>query len=128
TFCVATQILNSYGGTWTALTNQAPDGIGTMVLLSDGTVLGENGGSAWYRLKPDGHGSYVNGTWSKVAAMHDTRLYFSSAVLRDGRLFVAGGENGSGGATAEIYDPTTDNWTQLPSAPGVTSFSDSICK
>ena len=47
----------------------------------------------------------------------DAPLYFASAVLRDGRVFVAGGEyNVSGGAsvdllTCSIYDPVADSWT-----------------
>jgi hypothetical protein len=37
-----------------------------MLLLSDGTVMVQNNGdnyAGWMRLKPDIHGSYVNGTW-----------------------------------------------------------------
>jgi subtilisin-like proprotein convertase family protein len=74
---------------------------------------GSTYGSAWFRLTPDIHGSYLNGTWSSLASMHDTRLYFSSQVLKDGRVFVAGGEYGTGGATAEVYDPTTNLWTHV---------------
>src|SRR5262249_43306063 len=90
------------------------------LLLSDGTVMakgfaggGDGIGNSWYRLTPDVNGSYVNGTWSTLAAMHDTRLYFSTQVLKDARVFVAGGEYGTGGATAEIYDPVPDTWTQI---------------
>src|SRR5262245_25556525 len=82
-------------GTWTPLTNLAPEGIATCMLLSDGTVMAlasveENPGKNWYRLTPDAFGSYLNGTWSPLATMHDTRVYFPSNVLRDGRVFVAG--------------------------------------
>src|ERR1041384_7683639 len=76
-------------GTWMALSNSAPDPSGgLMLLLSDGTVLAktESGGtdgigSIWNKLTPDIHGSYVNGIWSSIAAMHSTRLYFSSQML-----------------------------------------------
>ena len=102
------------------LVNQAPDYIHYMLLLSDGTVMakgfaggGDGIGNSWYRLTPDANGSYVNGTWTTLAPMHDTRLYFSTQVLKDARVFVAGGEYGSGGATAEIYDPVTGIWTQI---------------
>ena len=115
------------GGTWTPLANSAPNTIALMLLLPDGTVMGADGGGAnWYRLSPDIHGSYVNGTWTTLAPMHDTRLWFSSDVLTDGRVFVAGGEYGSGGSTAEVYDPSSDSWTLAP-ASGQT-FSDSISK
>ena len=42
--------------------------------------------------KPDSHGSYVDGTWTRLASMHEPRLYYASAVLPDGDVFVAGGE------------------------------------
>src|SRR5438270_83895 len=101
-------------GTWTPLVNRAPGSVGLLLLLSDGTVMAANNpagvvgldfGNAWSRLKPDAHGSYVNGSWNSAAPMHDSRLFYSSAVLRDGRVFVAGGEYGSGTATAEVYNP-----------------------
>jgi hypothetical protein len=83
-----------------------------------------NGTNGWYRLTPDSHGSYINGTWTTLASMHDTRLYCSSDVLPDGRVFVAGGEYGSGGSSAEVYDPVSNTWTMAPSSGQ--SFSDSI--
>ncbi len=115
------------GGTWTPLVRRPPGPVQLLLLLSDGTVMakslsgGSDGnGNAWYKLTPDNHGSYVNGTWTTLASMHDTRLYFSSQVLMDGRVFVAGGEypqdepNGIiGRATAEIYDPVANSWTQI---------------
>src|SRR5208337_1707318 len=86
-------------GNWTPLTNQAPDNIDNLLLLSDGTVMAASGepgaggiGNAWYRLTPDVNGSYLNGTWSTLAPMNYARLYYSSQVLRDGRVLVAGGE------------------------------------
>jgi len=114
-------------GTWTPLVHPAPGGIGTMLLLSDGTVMAQNSGTAiWYRLSPDIHGSYASGTWSNMAAMHDTRLYFSSDVLTDGRVFIAGAEYGTGTNTGEVYDPRNNTWTSTP-APGQTLF-DSVSK
>ncbi|MGZ5507727.1 MAG: proprotein convertase P-domain-containing protein, partial [Limisphaerales bacterium] len=119
----------SAAGTWHALASRAPDAIDTMMLLPDGTVMaaqaGNGQGTHWYKLTPDATGSYINGTWSSRAAMHDTRLYYSSAVLQDGRVFIAGGEYGSGGGTAEMYDPQADTWTQLPNSHQF--FSDSGC-
>jgi hypothetical protein len=112
------------GGTWTPLVRRPPSAIQLLLLLSDGTVMakGVSGGDGneWYRLTPDIHGSYVNGTWTTLSPMHDTRLYFSSQVVADGRVFVAGGEyprdpdNGIiGRATAEIYDPVANSWTRI---------------
>jgi hypothetical protein len=117
-------------GTWTRLTNPvpSPDGIGTMMLLSDGTVLAQAGGSAgavraWYKLTPDSSGSYINGTWKEVASMSLERLYYGSNVLPDGRVFLVGGEySGPQGQqnfinTGEIYNPVADRWTRITNFP-----------
>jgi len=101
-------------GTWTSLTNTAPSGVQNMLLLTDGSVMAHTGGNNWSRLVPDSTGSYANGTWTRLAPMNDSRTYFACAVLKDGRVFVAGGEYGNGGSTAEMYDPRTNTWTRLP--------------
>lgn len=123
---------------WTPLANPAPGGVGLMLLLSDGTVLAasrttdpaevplSSGSRIWYRLTPDIHNSYVNGIWTTLNPMRDTRLWYSSVVLTDGRVLVAGAEYGTGGSTAEIYDPASGQWTVIP-APGV-ALSDSVAK
>src|SRR5207253_2419573 len=103
-------------GTWTPLVNAPPTSVGTMLLLTDGTVMahGQQVSSDWYKLTPDATGSYVNGTWTTLASMAETRLYFGTQVLPDGRVFLMGGEYSSGGSevnTGEIYDPQTDTWT-----------------
>ncbi len=107
-------------GTWMPLVNVAPDTIHVMLLLTDGTIIGKgdaDSGRSWYKLTPDSRGSYVNGSWSRIASMHYDRFYFSSDVLRDGRVFVAGGEYGevddSQTYTAEVYDPISDTWTEV---------------
>src|SRR5579871_545413 len=108
-------------GTWTKLANAAPSGIGTMLLMSDGTVLAEGANTVnnWYKLTPDASGSYVNGAWSTLASMHHTRLYMASTVMPNGRVYVAGGEYSeqSETNTAEIYDPVANTWTNIPNFP-----------
>ena len=86
-----------------------------MLLLPDGSVMAANPSTsnAWYKLKPDISGNYNNGTWTTLISMHDTRLYYSSCVLKDGRVLIAGAEYGTGGATAEIYDPQANTWTYV---------------
>ena len=119
---VGYQTVNPPSG-WFPVTTTAPDpNGGVMVLMTDGTVLcktfsgGNDGyGNIWDKLTPDSTGSYVNGTWSQIAPMFDTRLFFSSQVLADGRLYVAGGEYGSGEGKSEVYDPLTNVWTSCPS-------------
>jgi hypothetical protein len=108
-------------GTWTPLVNPAPENIGVMMMLSDGTVAA-NGyyDNTWYRLTPDGKGSYVNGTWSQLASMKYQRLYFQSDLLPDGKIYVSGGEYGNAPAgSAELYDPVANTWTELANATTV---------
>ena len=138
--CAALLLLapSSLLAAWTPLANQAPGGVGLMLLLSDGTVLAasrvtdpnevptSSGSRIWYRLTPNLQGSYVNGTWTTLNSMQDTRLWYSSAVLQDGRVLVAGAEYGTGGSSAEIFDPVSGQWTTTP-APGV-PLSDSVSK
>jgi galactose oxidase-like protein len=88
-----------------------------MLQLSDGTVMCQGVDSTnWYRLTPGTNGSYANGTWTTLAPMHDSRLYFFSQVLRDGRVLVGGGEYGSVTNTlsCEFYQPTNNTWTLTP--------------
>jgi regulation of enolase protein 1 (concanavalin A-like superfamily) len=113
-------------GTWTTLAHAAPGGVGTMMLLPDGSVITSINGTSnqWARLVPDATGSYVNGTWSQLASSEYTRLYGASQVLPDGRAFIAGGEYGTGGDNGEIYTPITNTWAELPAQP-YGNFSDS---
>ncbi len=128
-------------GVWTRLAKGSPGPLGLMLLLSDGKVMAQQlDGKLWYLLTPDIRGSYVNGSWSTLVPMQDTRTWYSSVVLRDGRVFVAGGEYGSGESRAELYDPLSNFWTPVavppdlldptlpsPGFPGKTqAFSDSI--
>ena len=126
-------------GSWT---NLAASGTGpanggaAMVSLSDGTILIQNGlnsgGSqspSFSRLSPQaGTGSYVNGVWSNTGSMNETRLFFPTAVLPDGRVFAAGGEYGLNGLnasdsnTVEIYNPVGNNGV------GSWSFQDTFPK
>lgn len=102
-----------------------------MLLLTDGGVMcQESGGRGWWRLTPDQHGSYVNGTWSALASMAHSRLYYASAVLADGRVFVAGGEYSDAGSdtkTAEIYDPVMNTWTSIAAPQGWNAIGDAPC-
>src|SRR5262249_59621250 len=64
-------------GSWIPVANLAPSTIGTMMLLSDGTVMAQGGGqvNTWFKLTPDAGGSYANGTWSRLASMTATRRH-----------------------------------------------------
>jgi hypothetical protein len=113
-------------GSWAKITNFPYSNPGHMLLLSDGTVMVQHdGNNGWYALKPDNHGHYLNGHWSTLSSMADWRRYYSSQVLQNGKVLVAGGEYGdsASGHAGEIYDPVANSWTNT-AAPGV-GLSDS---
>jgi len=123
-------------GGWQTLVNRPPNGISTMVLLTDGTVLcrGDDnspaGGRQWLRLLPSTTGTYADGSWSSVEQSANSRRYYASAVLADGTVFVAGGELSDGGAdlnAAERFDPRIGLWTILPTPPGWSAIGDAPC-
>jgi regulation of enolase protein 1 (concanavalin A-like superfamily) len=110
-------------GSLTALKTAAPGSVNEMLLLGNGSVLCQlSGGAGWAILTPSSTGSYINGTWSRVSNAHATRTYYSSQVLENGSVYVAGGEYGSGAAVGEVYNPTTNTWTLVPT--GVGSYID----
>jgi hypothetical protein len=94
----------------------------TMLLMTDATVLVHDSyGSDWYRLKPDGNGKYETpgASWSGPFSMLNSRQFFASGVLADGRVYVVGGEYFNGSSTpadsplSEIFDPLTNSWSKL---------------
>ncbi|HXB10436.1 MAG TPA: kelch repeat-containing protein, partial [Bacteroidia bacterium] len=105
-------------GTWVAAPRSPNNASGGLTLLTDGRVishtnLGGNFGTHWDRLTPDSTGSYINGTWDvTMAPMLNDRLFFSTQVLQDGRVYVAGGEYGNGDTAAEVYNPLNNTWTR----------------
>ncbi len=130
-------------GSWTTFT--IPDtSTGTftadiMLLLTDGSVLVHNGytsvvanASQWLRLTPDQHGRYETGTWSGELNMQYARQWFASGVLRDGRVFVIGGEYSTDPAatsdawSGETFDPQTNTWTPI-SKPSAFEFVRGDC-
>ena len=111
---VATLVLSgiSLAQTLQTLTNQPLAGVGMTFLLTDGTVMFQGNSSAtWYKLTPDNTGSYLKGTWTRLANLPAGYVpdAFASSVLGDGRVLVEGGEynNGSFVLTTKgaVYDP-----------------------
>jgi len=125
-------IVNAQTGTWSIVTNTAPDlNMGVMLLMTDGTVIthdltGQNYGTGWDKLTPDASGSYINGSWSQIGSMTNDRLFFASQVLPSGKVFVAGGEYGSGNGpiSGEIYNPVTDVWSATGGVVGAQNIYD----
>jgi hypothetical protein len=76
----------------------------TMLLLTDGTLLVHNAYQAeWLRFTPDPKKGYAGGSWtlsdgsSSESDMTNTRQFFSSGVLQDGRVYAIGGEYSDAG-------------------------------
>jgi hypothetical protein len=125
---------NAPAATWTKLVNPVPGGgqAYRMRLLTDGTVMAQNGTSAnWLRLTPDATGSYINGSWTSnpIAPMSTRRFSFPSEVLPNGKVWILGGENyGPNGdgvwtSTGEIWDPVANTWSPMATFPPQSCFN-----
>jgi hypothetical protein len=63
------------------------------------------------------------GTWALTGPLKDPRVAHRATLLRDGRVLVEGGYNGSATlSSAELYDPAAGTWSTVGSyehsAPG----------
>jgi len=133
-FCVAllaASFTSAEAQTFKNLTHQPPNGAEVTFLMTDGTVVAQGfNDSDWWKLTPDINGSYVNGTWSRIADLPSGYAPYAQAesVLADGRLLITGGEyNNSQFAfinRGAIYDPTTNTWTDLSPPAGWTNIGD----
>jgi len=117
--------------TWTPLKNQPSFAAGVALMLTDGTVMVQDAGAQdWWKLTPDSHANYANGTWTQLASLPSnySPLYFGSAVLTDGRVIVEGGEYNFFSPTwtnlGAIYDPLTNKWTAVNAPSGWTNIGD----
>jgi len=88
----------------------------TATLLADGRVLVAGGAISrepsydWFASAEiyDPNSSL----WTMTGSMTYARSNLSATLLQNGKVLVAGGDDGMGpGAEAELYDPTTGTWT-----------------
>lgn len=114
-------ISNLFAQSIQRLAHQPPDGALICFQLTDGAVLCQGySESDWYKLTPDNAGSYVNGTWVRMANLPSGYVpdAFASSVLADGRVVITGGEYLNDQFTltnlGAIYDPVKNTWTNLP--------------
>ncbi len=116
--------------TLTATPPFGPNGAGTELQMTDGSIMVQDNEFSWWRLVPDETGDYLNGTWVQAASLPSGYgpLYFSSAVLPDGRLVVNGGEynefHGVWTTLGAIYDPVANAWASVNPPSGWTSIGD----
>src|SRR5262245_16612337 len=120
------------GQTLQNLVHQPPGGAFLSFQLTDGTVLCQaNSSQDWWKLTPDINGSYLNGTWAKMASLQPGYVPddFASAVLADGRVVISGGEYNNGVFTltnmGAVYDPLANTWTPLDPPAGWDFIGDS---
>ena len=121
-----------FSQTWTPLKNQPSFAANDALLLTDGRVIVQDTNAGdWWTLTPDDTGSYVDGTWKKIASLQSgySPLYHSAAILPDGRLVIQGGEyNGSNTPVwtnqGAIYDPVKNKWTPLTPPAGWSQIGD----
>ncbi len=108
------------------MTNLASQGVGTMILLTDGTVMVlAPDYQTWNHLTPDAQGSYITGIWTKnpISSMSTPRQSFASAVLPSGKVLVLGGKRSGPGLaqnwtpTGEIFDPVANSWSATAPYP-----------
>lgn len=115
-------------GTWTQFfpgtSNKFPEFTSTLVTMPNGQIFvnGYGGQTAhWYALSPDSNGSYSNGTIAPIASMSKARLFPGLVVLPNDQMMVMGGEYINGAQdtdpTGEIYDMSTNKWTNIASYP-----------
>jgi hypothetical protein len=124
---------------FTTLVNQPPEAGELSLLLTDGSVMMQSSSDAsvFYRLTPDSNGSYIAGTWSRLASMPGGYAPYagSEVMLADGRVLFVGGEYNQNqyglpfapsGLTnmSAVYDPATDHWTMIAPPPGVAYIGD----
>lgn len=115
----------SIAGSLQTLLHPAPEGVELAFLQTDGRVLAQSfTDQHFYTLTPDRTGSYVNGTWARVADSPRNYAPYAgaSAVLADGRVLLIGGEYNFGQFDltnrGAIYDPIANAWNPLKPPPG----------
>ena len=108
-----------------------PNGAGTPILMTDGTVMVQDNEWSWFSLTPDQNGDYRKGTWALKSFLPAgyAPLYYGSAVLPDGKLIVNGGEYNFLQGPLEInlgaiYDPVTNRWTSVSPPSGWSEIGD----
>lgn len=70
-------------GTFTELAHAPPSGgIGTMLLLPDGSIIAALGEQQFAHLTPDANGSYVNGTWSVPAPLPSSGTKLQKSAMQ----------------------------------------------
>lgn len=107
--------------------------VGIALQLTNGRIMVQEANTSnWWELTPNEFGVYHHGKWSALASFPSAwgyaPLYFASAVLKDGRVIVEGGEYNNGTedwtTLGAIYDPVKNTWTKVNPPSGWTHIGD----
>ena len=113
----AAEIFDPSTNTWSATGSMAiTRAYHTATLLPNGKVLVAGGVSVTGGLGTTYSSAElydpVSGTWSAAGSMSIPREFHTATLLPNGKVLVAGGNDGAGYnlASAELYDPDTGTW------------------
>jgi hypothetical protein len=107
--------------------------VGIALQLTDGRIMIQEAHTFnWWALKPNEFGIYRLGTWQHLKSFPTSwgysPTYFASAVLKDGRVIIEGGENNNGKedwtSFGAIYNPVNNTWTKVNPPAGWTHIGD----
>jgi N-acetylneuraminic acid mutarotase len=119
------EVYDPVTGSWSATGNMlAAHTFHAATLLPDGSVLVTGASYRGYGLVAAASAELYDpstGSWTAAGQMIVAGAYQTAALLRDGRVLVAGGAEvvldgccaviGQATASAELYDPSTRSWT-----------------
>lgn len=120
-FTPTTELYDPATGTWSSGPSmQTGRARFTLSELQDGRLMVAGGHDTDNALVFDSVELYnpATGTWSPGSPMNHARARHAACALDDGRVLVTGGDDNGIVATAEIYDPESDTWTDLPGELG----------
>ena len=113
-------------GAWTMVANRSVNvyrDYGSSVMYDDGKILVMGGGDPPTNTAEVIDLNASTPAWRSVASMAFARRQLNATILPDGKLLVTGGTSGPGFNNpntpvfaAEMWDPTTENWTTMASA------------
>jgi hypothetical protein len=99
---------------------RGPSPSATLVALADGGALLVGGYEGDWNMPATVTLRYdpTSNAWSDTGRLGTPRANALAALLPDGKVLVAGGENAYGAtASAEVYDPVAGTWSPAPAMP-----------
>ena len=130
--CYATaEVYDPSTGTWRLTGSMSqPRCLHSATLLPDGKVLVSGGVNSIYDFsRPTVTGAEIydpgNGTWTDTGSLNVSRADAATSLLQNGKVLTAGGYSNTGNnnpnaylTSAEIYDPSTRQWSLTSSISG----------